>query len=168
MAFLRTLAPLSCGLVFGLGLAVSGMMNPAKVIGFLDIAGSWDPTLAFVMGGALLVAVPAYRVILSRRHPVLDSTFSLPTKTSLDASLIWGSALFGVGWGLVGFCPGPAVAAIVTGLPAVLGFLGAMLGGMALHVRISGERGERESTTARRRSACGGRSRAVDTHQDLL
>ena len=80
MAFPRTLAALACGLIFGLGLAISGMINPARVIGFLDVAGNWDPTLAFVMGGALLVAVPAYRVILDRRRPVLAGSFSLPEK----------------------------------------------------------------------------------------
>jgi uncharacterized protein len=140
MAVLRISAALVCGSIFGLGLAISGMMNPARVIGFLDVAGSWDPTLAFVMGGALLVAVPAYRLILGRGHPALAGGFSLPANTRLDTSLILGSALFGVGWGLVGFCPGPAVAAVVTGLPAVLGFLAAMLAGMALHSWISGER----------------------------
>jgi uncharacterized protein len=140
MAVLRIFAALACGSVFGLGLAISGMMNPARVIGFLDVAGSWDPTLAFVMGGALLVAVPAYRLILGRGSPVLAGDFSLPTKTSLDAPLILGSALFGIGWGLVGFCPGPAVAAVVTGLPSVIGFVAAMLAGMALHVWISGSR----------------------------
>lgn len=137
---MRTLAAMGCGLVFGLGLAVSGMMNPAKVIGFLDVAGDWDPTLVFVMGGALLVTMPSYRVILKRRRPVLAGCFSLPTKKSLDAPLIWGSTLFGVGWGLVGFCPGPAVAAIGTGLPSVLAFVAAMIVGMALHAWISGER----------------------------
>jgi len=137
---LRTLAALGCGLVFDLGLAVSRMMNPAKVIGFLDVAGDWAPTLVFVMGGALLVTIPAFRVILTRRRPVLANSFSLPTINYLDAPVIWGSALFGVGWGLVGFCPGPAVAAIGTGLPAVLGFVAAMIAGMALHAWISGER----------------------------
>jgi uncharacterized protein len=134
--------------VFGLGLAISGMMNPAKVIGFLDVTGSWDPTLAFVMGGALLVAVPAYRLILGRKRPVLDGGFSRPTKTGHDAPLVLGSALFGVGWGLVGFCPGPAVAAVVTGLPAVLEFVAAMLAGMALHAWISGERPARKGSTS--------------------
>jgi len=136
----KTLAALACGIIFGLGLAISGMMNPAKVIGFLDVAGNWDPTLAFVMGGALLVAVPAYRVILGRTRPVLARDFSLPTKSRLDRPLVYGSALFGVGWGLVGFCPGPAVAAIVTGLPAVLGFVAAMLAGMALRALTSGQK----------------------------
>ena len=144
---LRTLGALGCGIVFGLGLAISGMMNPAKVIGFLDVAGDWDPTLALVMGGALLVAIPAYRVILKRRRPVLSGGFSLPAEEKLDAPLIWGSALFGVGWGLVGFCPGPAVAAIVTVLPAVLGFVAAMIAGLALHAWFSGELTRRKSSS---------------------
>ena len=135
---LRIVAALVSGLVFGLGLAVSGMMNPAKVIGFLDVAGDWDPTLAFVMGGALLVAVPAYRLIPRRGRPVLEEKFSLPEKKALDAPLLGGSALFGVGWGLVGFCPGPAVAALGTGLVPVFAFVAAMLAGMALHARLGG------------------------------
>ncbi|HEX2728971.1 MAG TPA: DUF6691 family protein [Rubrobacteraceae bacterium] len=138
---MRILAALVSGLIFGLGLAISGMMNPAKVIGFLDVAGDWDPTLAFVMGGALLVTSPAYRVILKRQRPVLESNFSLPTKKTLDAPLIGGSALFGVGWGLVGFCPGPAVAALGTGLAPVLVFVAAMLTGMVAHTWVSGKVG---------------------------
>jgi uncharacterized protein len=124
MAVLRIFAALGCGFVFGPELAISGMMSPARVVGVLDVAGSWDPTLGFVMGGALLVAVPAYRVILGRGRPVLAGGFTLPARTRLDTPLILGSALFGVGWGLVGFCPGPAVAAVVSGLPSVLGFVG--------------------------------------------
>ena len=114
------------------------MMNPAKVIGFLDVAGDWDPTLAFVMVGALLVAVPAYRFIPRRGRPVLEEEFSLPKKKAVDAPLILGSALFGVGWGIVGFCPGPAIAALGTGLVPVFAFVAAMLGGMALHTRLRG------------------------------
>lgn len=135
---LRTLAALACGAVFGLGLAVSGMMNPAKVIGFLDVAGDWDPTLIFVMGGALLVTIPAYRAILVRRGPILDEGFLLPQKKAIDTPLIGGATLFGIGWGLVGFCPGPAVAALVTGLAPVFGFVAAMVGGMALHGWLRG------------------------------
>ena len=135
---LRAAAALASGLVFGLGLAVSGMMNPAKVIGFLDVAGDWDPTLAFVMAGALLVAVPAYRFIPKRGRPVLEEEFSLPKKKAVDAPLLGGSALFGVGWGLVGFCPGPAIAALGTGLLPVFAFVAAMLAGMAIHVRLRG------------------------------
>jgi len=135
---LRAAAALASGLVFGLGLAVSGMMNPAKVIGFLDVAGDWDPTLAFVMGGALLVAVPAYRFIPRRGRPVLEEEFALPKKKAIDAPLLGGSALFGVGWGLVGFCPGPAIAALGTGLLPVFAFVAAMLAGMALHAGLRG------------------------------
>ena len=135
---LRAAAALASGLVFGLGLAVSGMMNPARVIGVLDVAGDWDPTLAFVMGGALLVAVPAYRLIPKRERPVLEEEFSLPRKEAVDAPLVGGSVLFGVGWGLVGFCPGPAIAALGTGLVPVFAFVAAMLAGMALHARLKG------------------------------
>lgn len=133
---LRVLAALVSGVIFGLGLAISGMMNPAKVIGFLDVAGDWDPTLAFVMGGALLVTIPAFRFIPKRPQPVLDREFSLPTKNALDAPLIGGSAIFGVGWGLVGLCPGPAVAALGTGFTPILMFVGAMLVGMTAYNRL--------------------------------
>ncbi|MEW6636907.1 MAG: YeeE/YedE family protein [Actinomycetota bacterium] len=136
---IRALAALLSGTIFGLGLAVSGMMNPAKVIGFLDVAGDWDPTLAFVMGGALLVTVPGYRLVLSRRRPVLERGFDLPKKNAVDGRLVGGAALFGVGWGLVGFCPGPAVAALATGLGPVLAFVAAMIAGMAIH-RLTFER----------------------------
>ncbi len=133
----RVLVALLSGALFGLGLAVSGMMNPAKVIGFLDFAGKWDPTLAFVMGGALLVCVPAFRLILKRPRPVLASGFALPSESALDARLLGGAALFGVGWGLSGFCPGPAVAALVpalaTGITPVLVFFAAMISGMIAH-----------------------------------
>ncbi len=135
----KVLSGLLCGLVFGAGLAVSGMMNPAKVIGFLDVAGDWDPTLAFVMGGALLVAVPAFYFIPKRPQPLLEKSFSIPTRKSLDAPLIWGFAIFGIGWGLVRYCPGPAVAALGTGLPLVLTFLGAMITGMFVHAITFGK-----------------------------
>ena len=136
---LRATAALASGLVFGLGLAVSGMMNPAKVIGFLDVAGDWDPTLAFVMVGALLVAVPAYRLAPERGRPVLEQKFSLPEKKAVDAPLLRGPALFGVGWGIVGFCPGLAIAALGTGLLPVFAFVvAAMLAGMALHAGLRG------------------------------
>jgi uncharacterized membrane protein YedE/YeeE len=124
------------GALFGLGLAVSGMMNPAKVIGFLDLAGEWDPTLAFVMGGALLVTIPAFRLILGRQRPILAGDFALPAESTLDARLLGGAALFGVGWGLSGFCPGPAVAALVTGLAPVVAFVAAMMAGMVLYAWV--------------------------------
>jgi uncharacterized membrane protein YedE/YeeE len=134
---LRMLVALFSGALFGLGLAVSGMANPARVIGFLDVTGDWDPTLALVMGGALLVTVPAFRMIFGRRRPVLAERFELPTKKKIDARLVGGSALFGVGWGLSGFCPGPAVVAlvpaIVTGILPVFVFAAAMIAGMAIY-----------------------------------
>ena len=129
---MKNLVALLCGALFGIGLAVSGMMNPAKVIGFLDFAGDWDPTLALVMGGALLVTGPAFYVILRRPRPVLARNFDLPTKTSVDGRLLSGAAVFGVGWGLSGFCPGPAVAALSTGLLPVFAFVAAMAAGMFL------------------------------------
>lgn len=146
----RILAALVSGVVFGLGLAVSGMMNPAKVLGFLDFAGDWDPTLALVMGGALLVAVPAFRLAPGRRRPLFSREFQFPGKSGIDPRLVWGSALFGLGWGLVGFCPGPAVAALSSGLVPVFVFLGAMLAGMFLYERMlgggSGKPGQRPMT----------------------
>ncbi len=144
---LRTLVALLAGTLFGLGLAVSGMTNPAKVVGFLDVSGDWDPTLAFVMGGALLVTIPAFRLILGRQRPVLADGFALPKGTALDARLLGGAALFGVGWGLSGFCPGPAVTALVTGLAPVFAFVAAMLAGMVLHARVF-ERSDRGSVEA--------------------
>lgn len=123
------------GILFGLGLALSGMMDPARVLGFLDLAGSWNPTLAFVLGGA--VAVSALSVMLSRRmtRPLLVDRFDLPTRTRIDRPLILGAGLFGIGWGLSGFCPGPALASVSLGLPKSLLFVVAMLLEMALHDR---------------------------------
>lgn len=132
----RMIVALLSGALFGVGLAISGMANPAKVIGFLDIAGDWDPTLAFVMGGAVLVTLVAFRFVLSRKRPVLDGGFSVPDRTDVDGRLLGGASLFGVGWGLSGFCPGPAVVALTTGLPAVFAFFGAMLAGMGLYTLL--------------------------------
>lgn len=134
---LRMLINLLGGTLFGLGLTISGMVNPAKIIGFLDFAGNWDPTLAFVMGGALLVAIPAFRLIFKRQHPVLAEDFEVPTKKEVDARLLGGAALFGIGWGLGGFCPGPAVTALVSGLVPVFAFVAAMVAGMAVYKWIS-------------------------------
>lgn len=121
------------GTLFGLGLAISGMANPAKVLGFLDVAGAWDPTLALVMLGALAVTTPAFRYVLKRRQPWFAPAFALPTKTDLEPRLITGAALFGVGWGLAGFCPGPAVTALVSGNSTVFAFVAAMLAGFLAH-----------------------------------
>lgn len=123
---------LICGLLFGAGLAVSGMMNPAKVLGFLDIAGAWDPTLAFVMGGALAITVPGFALLKKRTGPLFEPNFNLPTRRDIDTRLIIGAAIFGVGWGVVGFCPGPALAALGSGMTEVAVFVGAMIAGMAI------------------------------------
>ncbi len=137
---MTTVAALLAGLVFGIGLAVSGMLDPSRVLGFLDFAGSWDPSLAFVLGGAVIVS--ASGTILARRmaQPVLGGTFDLPTGRLLDARLIGGSALFGIGWGLAGFCPGPALAALSLGLPKAFVFVGAMLLGMLLFKAVPNPR----------------------------
>ena len=126
------LASLAAGIVFGLGLVVSQMVNPAKIVGFLDVTGKWDPTLLFVMGGALAVTIPGFLWILRRPHPLFAGGFSLPTGTDLDPQLIGGAALFGVGWGLAGLCPGPAVTALVTlALPFAVFFVAMLAGAFA-------------------------------------
>ena len=134
---LKMLVNLFAGALFGLGLTISEMVNPAKIIGFLDFAGDWDPTLAFVMGGALLVTIPAFRLILRRSRPVLADEFDLPTKKDVDPRLLAGSAIFGIGWGLAGFCPGPAVTALTSGLAPVFVFVAAMVAGMAVYKVVS-------------------------------
>lgn len=120
------------GLVFGIGLIVSGMTDPAKVIGFLDLAGAWDPSLGFVMGGAILVGALAFRLAGKRERSLLGEPMRLPTATRIDRRLVLGSLAFGVGWGLAGYCPGPALASLASGgmQPAV--FTAAMLAGMAM------------------------------------
>ena len=123
--------PLVSGTLFGGGLALSGMTNPERVRGFLDIFGRWDPTLAFVMVGAVIVMAVAWRVQRRMTKPVLAQKFSLPDRRELDGKLIAGSALFGVGWGLAGLCPGPAIASLAIAPAAVLPFILAMIAGMA-------------------------------------
>jgi uncharacterized protein len=120
------------GLLFGIGLIVSGMTDPAKVIGFLDLAGSWDPSLGFVMGGAILVGLLAFGVARKRQRSLLGAPMRLPTATVIDRRLVLGSLAFGAGWGLAGYCPGPALASLVTGGAKPLLFTLAMLAGMAL------------------------------------
>jgi uncharacterized membrane protein YedE/YeeE len=126
----RLLVSLAAGLLFGLGLVISGMSDPAKVMNFLDIAGTWDPSLAFVMAGAVSVAFAGYRLVFARGRPLFDATFHLPTATKPDPSLIAGSAVFGLGWGLSGFCPGPAFTALPLLAPGTLVFVPAMFAGM--------------------------------------
>jgi uncharacterized membrane protein YedE/YeeE len=124
------------GLVFGIGLVISEMINPAKVLGFLDVSGNWDPSLAFVMGGGLVTTFLGYRFVLSRSKPVFDASFQLPTNTAIDLKLAMGAILFGLGGGLVGLCPGPALAAITIGGSPLLIFVGAMLLGFAGHALL--------------------------------
>jgi uncharacterized membrane protein YedE/YeeE len=126
------IAALVAGVLFGVGLAVSHMTNPAVVLGFLDVAGAWNPTLAFVMGGALAVTAVGYRLVLRRAHPLLEPSFQLPTRRDVDARLVVGAAVFGLGWGLVGFCPGPALAALASGQPGVFVFAAALAAGSLL------------------------------------
>jgi uncharacterized protein len=145
------LAALACGLIFGFGLAISGMTQPTKVLGFLDVlgigSGTWDPTLAFVMIGALAVAAPGFVLARRRTRPILAPASAWPTKVDIDRPLIAGAVLFGIGWGLVGLCPGPAIANLATLSPRVVAFVVAMgIGMLALDYwrknvgRISGRR----------------------------
>ncbi len=129
----RALPSLLSGMLFGVGLTLSQMVNPAKVIGFLDVAGNWDPSLAFVMGGALAVTFVSFRFILLRPAPIAASTFRVPAAREIDGRLIGGAALFGVGWGMSGLCPGPAIVSLAYGLPGSIAFVTAMIAGMALH-----------------------------------
>jgi uncharacterized membrane protein YedE/YeeE len=128
------------GLVFGLGLMLAGMTNPGKVIGFLDLAGPWDPSLAFVMGGAIAVGALAFALARRRTVAFLGGAMHLPTARDIDRRLVLGSLGFGAGWGLAGFCPGPAVVALATGHPKAVVFVAAMLAGMALFEFIEGRR----------------------------
>lgn len=128
----RSIIAAIAGIVFGVGLAVSGMMDPAKVRGFLDIFGSWDPTLIFVMGGATLVMGIAWLVQRRFDRPLADSRFHLPNTSGIDRRLLGGSALFGIGWGLAGLCPGPALASFATRPLQAAIFVAAMIAGMGL------------------------------------
>ncbi len=125
-------AALCAGLIFGFGLILSGMSNPAKVTAFLDLSGNWDPSLALVMGGAIAVAAPAFAWARRRKQTLVNTPLHLPNNTSTDRKLVGGSLLFGIGWGLAGFCPGPALVAAAAGFPGALLFAAAMLAGMAL------------------------------------
>ncbi|WP_291869449.1 YeeE/YedE family protein [Bradyrhizobium sp.] len=127
------IASLLCGLVFGAGLLISQMVQPAKVLAFLDIFGAWDPSLAVVMATALAVSMPGFMLAKGHSRPLLAAQSSWPTKNDIDPSLIVGSTLFGIGWGLVGFCPGPALESLATLSPDVIVFVAAMATGMILH-----------------------------------
>jgi uncharacterized protein len=142
---MRLLSAWAIGLIFGLGIALSGMANPAKVLNFFDIAGSWDPSLAFVMGGALATTFLGYRLIFRRPAPVLDAKFHLPTATALDARLIGGSAVFGIGWGISGFCPGGALPALGTGAADVFAFVAALVAGIFIANALKSAQSQRSA-----------------------
>lgn len=134
---MQALIALVAGLLFGIGLLLSGMANPTKVIGFLDLAGSWDPSLALVMAGAIGAALPAFTMARERSTAWAGCALALPSATQIDAPLVLGSLTFGVGWGLAGYCPGPALVSLGTGsVPAVV-FVLAMIAGMAIHAWLT-------------------------------
>jgi uncharacterized membrane protein YedE/YeeE len=136
MAVLRSVAAFACGLVFSLGLILGGMLDPARVLAFLDVAGVWNPALMFVLGGAVCVAFAGVRLARHLKRPMLDEAFALPTATRIDAPLVMGSCLFGLGWGMAGFCPGPAVASVGAGVWQGCVFTAAMLAGMLVFERV--------------------------------
>lgn len=128
----RLIVSVLCGLLFGAGMVISDMINPARVLAFLDVTGAWDPSLAFVMGGALIPSSIAYVIRRRMDAPVTGETFHVPEGRRIDLPLVGGATLFGLGWGLVGLCPGPALAALTTGAWQVFTFVTAMLAGMAV------------------------------------
>jgi uncharacterized membrane protein YedE/YeeE len=125
----------ACGITFALGLGIGGLTQPARVLAFLDVAGDWDPRLALVMLGAIAVYAPAYRLALRRGRPLLAPAFDLPTRRNIDGPLVVGAVLFGIGWGLAGLCPGPALTSLGSGEPAAILFVAAMLVGIAVPKR---------------------------------
>lgn len=127
---MKHIATYLIGVIFGTGIAISGMANPAKVLNFFDVAGTWDPSLIFVMASALVVTFVGYRVVFKRRAPLFQPGFALPMNRQIDAKLIGGSAVFGIGWGIAGFCPGAAIPALGTGASSVLIFTAAMIAGI--------------------------------------
>jgi uncharacterized membrane protein YedE/YeeE len=136
---MKTLFSLLSGILFGAGLTIGGMTDPARVRGFLDLFGDWDPTLAFVMGGALVVMAIAWRVVPGMARPVLEDKFHVPTRNELTPGLIGGAVLFGVGWGIAGLCPGPGIAALVIEPAGAAIFVVSMLAGMALLRLVEGK-----------------------------
>jgi uncharacterized protein len=141
---MTTFSAFVAGLVFGIGLILAGMVNPAKIIAFLDINGAWDPSLAFVMAGAIFVGYFGYRYAGGLSCSLLGEAMHLPPRRTVDSQLIAGSAIFGVGWGLGGFCPGPALVALTTAQPKVFVFVAAMLAGMAVYEALRGLLGRRQ------------------------
>lgn len=134
---MKGIIALLCGMVFGVGLAMSGMTDTAKVLGFLDVTGQWIPDLAFVMGGAVMVTLIAFRFVLKMNKPVLNRRFSLPTTSVITGRLLVGSAIFGIGWGVYGYCPGPAISALTYLDDKTFMFVAAMLIGMAISNKLA-------------------------------
>ena len=128
----RLITALIIGAIFGIGLAIAGMLNPAKVVGFLDVFGDWDPSLALVMGGGVLVNAIGLRFVLEREAPIQSAEFLLPTASSIDKPLVAGSVIFGIGWGISGLCPGPVVASLLLNSNAMLPFFGMLIAGLLL------------------------------------
>lgn len=135
---MRTLIAFIAGLVFGLGLLVSGMSSPDKVLAFLDLAGAWDPSLGFVMGGAVITATPLFWLARQRRQPLAGTAYDRPDTRRIDGKLLGGAVLFGLGWGLAGICPGPAIVDLVLAPAATLPFVLAMIAGILLSARMRG------------------------------
>jgi len=126
----RLITALIIGSIFGAGLAIAGMLNPSKVVDFLDFFGDWDPSLAFVMGGGVLMNAVGHHFVMKRKAPIQCATFSMPTSTNIDKPLVIGSVIFGMGWGLAGLCPGPVVASLFLNGQAMLPFFGLMIAGL--------------------------------------
>ena len=129
---MKQLSAFFCGWLFAIGLGIAGMTQPAKIIGFLDVAGTWDASLLLVMGGAVTLGLVSFPLVLRRRAPILEEHFLLPEKSTIDRRLLSGAALFGVGWGLSGYCPGPALVSLVTGNPSLIVFVLSMLAGLGI------------------------------------
>ena len=129
---MKQLSAFFCGWLFAIGLGIAGMTQPAKIIGFLDVAGTWDASLMLVMGGAVTLGLVSFPLVLRRRAPILEEHFLLPEKSTIDRRLVSGAALFGVGWGLSGYCPGPALVSLVTGNPSLIVFVLSMLAGLGI------------------------------------
>lgn len=150
LARARVLGALACGALFGAGLVVSEMTRPVKVLGFLDVLGNWDPSLVFVMVGAIAVHALGNRLVRRRERPLADTRFAVPPEGGADARLLLGAGIFGVGWGLTGYCPGPAVVSLASGSLAVLVFVASLLAGNRLAARVAPPR-ERSSARDERR-----------------
>jgi len=147
---MRLVSTYLIGLIFGVGISVSGMANPAKVLNFFDVAGTWDPSLILVMGGAVVVAFLGYRIVLRRPAPMIAPKFHLPDNPRIDARLLGGAAVFGLGWGIAGFCPGGALPALGTGRIEVLAFVAALIAGIFVAKGLMSLTGARAARVLRR------------------